>query len=81
MTSAREGTGRQVFDYHFLLHEGDWITGDVVRRAAETRSPFHVMQLEEQRLPGERNLPEQKSFLNLSGKGGSYPRCMVKRAL
>ncbi|HWC00457.1 MAG TPA: glycosyl hydrolase-related protein [Bryobacteraceae bacterium] len=68
VTPAREGTGRHEFDYQFLLHAGD-SKEDIVRHALQARFPITVMQLEEQRMPAERNLPEEKSFVSLSGAG------------
>lgn len=69
VTPAREGTGRHEFDYQFLLHAGDWKKGGVVRRALEARFPILVSQLDEQLPPERRDLPQEKSFLKLTGAG------------
>ena len=82
VTTAREGTGEHRFDYQFLLHSGDWKSGNVVRRALEARSPIRPVFLEQQRIPAQRTLNEEHGFVNLTGQqvqlsafyreGGSY---------
>ncbi len=67
VTKAREGTGEHRFDYQFLLHSGDWKSGDVVRRALEARNPIRPVFLEQQRLPAQRTLGEEHAFVNLTG--------------
>jgi hypothetical protein len=69
VTPAREGVGRHEFDYQFLLHGGDTREASLVGRALEARFPITVMQLEEQRPPAGRDLPEEKSFLQVTGTG------------
>jgi alpha-mannosidase len=66
VTSARAGIGRHQFDYQFLLHSGDWNKGSVVRRALEARHPILPVFPDHPKLPQERTLPEEKSFLSLS---------------
>lgn len=67
ITPAREGTGRHEFDYQFLLHSGDWRSGQVVRRALEARFPLLPYFQAELKPPVERRLPEEKSFLKFQG--------------
>ncbi len=69
VTPAREGRGIHRFDYQFLLHAKDWRQDDIPRRALEARFPPVIMQLEEQKVPAQRDLPLQKSFLALQGRG------------
>jgi len=66
VTKAREGRGLQYFDYHLLFHAGDWKSANVVRRAMECAHPIMTVFPNRRRLPQERTLPEEKSFLTLS---------------
>ena len=67
VTKGREGTGEHRFDYHFLLHSGDWKNGNVVRRALEARNPIRPVVLERQRIPAERTLGEERGFMSVTG--------------
>lgn len=65
ITPARQGEGPQRFDYHLLLHEGDWRRGEVFRRALEIRHPIQP-SYRSRRLPAtSRSLPAEHSFLQL----------------
>jgi hypothetical protein len=66
VTKAREGLGLQYFDYQLLFHAGDWKTANTVRRAIEARNPILPVFPNHLRLPQERTLPEERSFLALS---------------
>jgi alpha-mannosidase len=68
VTKAREGTGEHRFDYQFLLHSGDWKSGDVVRRALEARSPIRAVFPEEQKLPAQRTLAEEHGYVSVQGQ-------------
>ena len=67
VTTAREGAGEHHFDYQFLLHSGDWKTGEVVRRAIEARHPILPVFLRQEKTPQERTLPEEHSFMKVAG--------------
>lgn len=66
VTKAREGLGLHYFDYQLLFHPGDWKAANVARRALEARHPILTAFADNPRLPHERTLPEEKSFLALS---------------
>jgi alpha-mannosidase len=66
VTQAREGLGLQYFDYQLLFHAGDWKAANVVRRALEAQHPILPVFPNNPRLPKERTLPEEMSFLSLS---------------
>ena len=65
-TPAAEAVGRHNFDYQFLLHSGDWKSGDVVRRAREARHPILVVHRDHPLLASGQVLPEERSFVKLS---------------
>jgi hypothetical protein len=66
VTKDREGLGLQYFKYQLLFHSGDWKAANVVRRALEAQHPILPVFPNHPRLPQERALPEEKSFLALS---------------
>jgi alpha-mannosidase len=63
VTDARLGRGMQTFEYHVLLHQGDW--RGVVRRAIEAQFPLRPVFIDQAKLPAERILPEEKSFVRV----------------
>jgi alpha-mannosidase len=65
-TPAAEAVGRHSFDYQFLLHSGDWKSGDVVRRAMESRYPILAVSRDHPLPSSGQVLPEEKSFVKLS---------------
>ena len=66
VTKAREGRGLQYFDYQLQFHPGDWKSSNVVRRALECSHPIIPIFPNRRRLPAERTLPEEKSFVALA---------------
>jgi alpha-mannosidase len=66
VTKDREGLGLQYFNYQLLFHSGDWKAANVVRHALEAQHPILPVFPNNPRLPRERTLPEEKSFLALS---------------
>lgn len=63
---GRQGLGVQNFNYQLFFHSGDWKAANVVRRALEARHPILPVFPNNPRLPQDRTLPEEKSFLALS---------------
>jgi hypothetical protein len=85
VSKARDGLGLQYFNFQLLFHSGDWKAANVVRRALEAQHPLLPVFPNNPRLPQERTLPEEKSFLALSPPtvqcSASYRdrgRCMVR---
>ena len=66
VTKAREGVGLQYFTYELHFHSGDWKAAGVSRRAIEAQHPILPVFPNRVRVPQERTLPEEKSFLALS---------------
>src|SRR5262249_3968819 len=65
VTASREGRGRHVFDYQFLLHAGDWNQGGVARRAVEAENPLIAVAQNQPQASGEA-LPTERAFLAIS---------------
>jgi hypothetical protein len=65
-TPAAMAVGSNHFDYQFLLHSGDWQSGDVVWRALEARHPILAVHQDHPLILREQILPEEKSFVKLS---------------
>jgi alpha-mannosidase len=66
VTKDREGLGLQYFSYQLLFHSGDWKAANVVRQALEAQHPILPLFPNNPRLPQERTLAEEKSFLAVS---------------
>ena len=66
VTKTREGLGKHLFDYQFLLHEGDVEKANVVRKGLEARHPIITVNPNWMLPKSERNLPVHLSFLNIA---------------